>query len=86
MSRNVVDLTLSSDSDEEPARKRRRLPSTGGRGASARNQADDGDVVVVDPVRLQPRPSVENNDLGDEDLVITGAIGTVSIGSRVLSA
>lgn len=101
MPEDVIDLTQNSDSDEKPARKRRRCQMAGGSrlepeyeagdlraarkkrrsqltgGIKLEPEYEDGDVVVVEPVRegLQPRPSVVHVDLGDADLVITGATG-----------
>ncbi|GLC42798.1 hypothetical protein PLESTM_001380900 [Pleodorina starrii] len=80
MSRNFVDLTLDSDSDSgRPAPKRRRAQPAGARGAPTSNDSDDSDVIVVDAAQERPqsRPSAADADLGDEDLVITGATGQV---------
>ncbi|GLC36509.1 hypothetical protein PLESTB_000156300 [Pleodorina starrii] len=73
MSRNSVDLTLESDSDSG------RPAPAGARGAPTSNDSDDSDVILVDAAREKPqsRPSAADADLGDEDLVITGATGQV---------
>ncbi|GIL56371.1 hypothetical protein Vafri_11730 [Volvox africanus] len=80
MSNHVIDLTLSSGSDDEPARKRRRCHQSRGRLFALPDADADDDVVIVDPVSELPYPgfSREEVDLGEEDLVITAATGQVA--------
>ncbi|GIL83947.1 hypothetical protein Vretimale_10963 [Volvox reticuliferus] len=79
MSKHVIDLTLSSGSDDEPAPKRRCNEPRGRWFVSAGADADD-DVVIVEPVRERPHPdlSLGDVDLGEEEVIITAATGQVA--------
>ncbi|GLI60102.1 hypothetical protein VaNZ11_002121 [Volvox africanus] len=80
MSKHVIDLTLSSGSDDEPARKRRRRHQSRGRWFALPDTGADDDVVIVEPVSELPCPgfSREEVDLGEEDFVITATTGQVA--------
>lgn len=90
----VVDLTLDSEEDEHPQPPVAKRPKVEGHGSqparrNSRNPVpadDDSDVVVVvEPGTAaaaraaQPAPwAGQDDDLGDEDLVVAGEVGHVS--------